>query len=75
MKKTCPAPTEGDHQVAAIAASNDPEIGKIIADAMKKVGQDASSRSGARGLETEVGRRRHAVRPRLPVTLRDEPRT
>jgi chaperonin GroEL (HSP60 family) len=42
MKKTVP----GNDKKAiacrspAIAANNDPEIGKIIADAMKKVGQD-----------------------------------
>jgi chaperonin GroEL len=42
-------------QVAAIAANNDPEIGKIIADAMKKVGQDGViTVEEGKGLETEV---------------------
>ncbi|HLQ39256.1 MAG TPA: chaperonin GroEL [Planctomycetota bacterium] len=42
-------------QVAAIAANNDPEIGKIIADAMKTVGQDGViTVEEGKGLETEV---------------------
>jgi chaperonin GroEL len=42
-------------QVAAIAANNDPEIGRIIADAMKKVGQDGViTVEEGKGLETEV---------------------
>ncbi|MCA8951617.1 MAG: chaperonin GroEL, partial [Planctomycetes bacterium] len=42
-------------QVASIAANNDPEIGKIIADAMKKVGQDGViTVEEGKGLETEV---------------------
>ena len=42
-------------QVAAIAANNDPEIGKIIAEAMKKVGQDGViTVEEGKGLETEI---------------------
>jgi chaperonin GroEL len=42
-------------QVAAIAANNDAEVGKILADAMKKVGQDGViTVEEGKGLETEV---------------------
>jgi chaperonin GroEL len=42
-------------QVAAIAANNDAGIGKIIADAMKKVGQDGDTPpEEGKSLETEV---------------------
>ncbi|MCC7066039.1 MAG: chaperonin GroEL [Planctomycetes bacterium] len=56
MKKTVPGnDTKAIIQVAAIAANNDPEIGKIIADAMKKVGQDGViTVEEGKGLETEV---------------------
>jgi len=56
MKKTVPGNDQkAIMQVAAIAANNDPEIGKIIADAMKKVGQDGViTVEEGKGLETEV---------------------
>jgi chaperonin GroEL len=60
--------------VATISANNDPEIGKIMADAFDKVGKDGvitveeGKSAGHRG----DGGRGHAVRPRLPVAeLRD----
>jgi len=37
---------EGDRQVGTISANNDPEIGKIISDAMEKVGKDARDHGG-----------------------------
>jgi chaperonin GroEL len=47
--------TKAIAQVATIAANNDPEIGKIIADAMKVVGQDGViTVEEGKGLETEV---------------------
>jgi chaperonin GroEL len=56
MKKTVPGnDSKAIIQVAAIAANNDPEIGRIIADAMKKVGQDGViTVEEGKGLETEV---------------------
>ena len=56
MKKAVPGnDTKAIIQVAAIAANNDPEIGRIIADAMKKVGQDGViTVEEGKGLETEV---------------------
>ena len=56
MKKTVPGTDQkAIIQVAAVAANNDPEIGKIIADAMKKVGQDGViTVEEGKGLETEV---------------------
>ncbi len=42
-------------QVGAISANNNPEIGKLIADAMEKVGKDGViTVEEARGLETEL---------------------
>ena len=42
-------------QVAAVSANNDPEIGKMIADAMDKVGKDGViTVEEAKGTETEV---------------------
>ncbi|HKP28514.1 MAG TPA: chaperonin GroEL [Gemmatimonadales bacterium] len=42
-------------QVGAISANNDPEIGKLIADAMEKVGKDGViTVEEARGLETTL---------------------
>ncbi|MCB1081907.1 MAG: chaperonin GroEL, partial [Chlamydiia bacterium] len=42
-------------QVATISANNDPEIGAMIADAMKKVGKDGSiTISDAKGIETTL---------------------
>ena len=42
LKKSCKTVVGRDEleQVAAISANNDPEIGKLIADAMEKVGKD-----------------------------------
>jgi chaperonin GroEL len=56
MKKDVPGNDQkAITQVAAIAANNDAEIGKIIADAMKKVGQDGViTVEEGKGLETEV---------------------
>ncbi|MBX3464667.1 MAG: chaperonin GroEL [Planctomycetes bacterium] len=56
MKKAVPGNDQkAIMQVAAIAANNDPEIGKIIAEAMKKVGQDGViTVEEGKGLETEV---------------------
>ncbi|MEO6594893.1 MAG: chaperonin GroEL, partial [Planctomycetota bacterium] len=56
VKKTVPGNDQkAIMQVAAIAANNDPEIGKIIADAMKKVGQDGViTVEEGKSLETEV---------------------
>ena len=50
-------PVEGDEvsQVAAISANNDPEIGKIIAEAMEKVGKDGViTVEEGKTLETEL---------------------
>lgn len=42
-------------QVASVSANNDPEIGKMIADAMEKVGKDGViTVEEAKGTETEV---------------------
>ncbi|MDP6929527.1 MAG: chaperonin GroEL, partial [Planctomycetota bacterium] len=47
--------TKAIKQVATIAANNDPQIGKIIADAMEKVGQDGViTCEEGKGLDTEV---------------------
>ncbi len=47
--------SEEIRQIATISANNDPEIGAIIADAMKKVGQDGIvSISEAKGIETTL---------------------
>jgi chaperonin GroEL len=56
MAKAVPGTdTKAIAQVAAIVANNDPEIGKIIADAMKVVGQDGViTVEEGKGLETEV---------------------
>jgi len=56
VKKTVPGNDQkAIMQVAAIAANNDPEIGKIIADAMKKVGQDGViTVEEGKSLDTEV---------------------
>jgi chaperonin GroEL len=56
MAKSVPGTdTKAIQQVASIAANNDAEIGKIIADAMKKVGQDGViTVEEGKGLETEV---------------------
>ena len=56
MKKNVPSNDQkAILQVASIAANNDPETGKIIADAMKKVGADGViTVEEGKGLETEV---------------------
>jgi chaperonin GroEL len=56
MKKNVPANDQkAILQVASIAANNDPEVGKIIAEAMKKVGADGViTVEEGKGLETEV---------------------
>ena len=64
-------------QVGTISANNDETIGKIIAEAMEKVGKDGvitvEEAQDARDLARR--RRGHAVRPRLPLAvLRDRPR-
>jgi len=58
-------------QVGTISSNGDTEIGKFLADAMKKVGNEGViTVEEAKSLETEleVGRR-HAVRPRLHLPL------
>ena len=64
--------------VATVAANNDTEIGKMIAEAMDKVGKDGViTVEEGKTLETEARvRRGHAVRPRLPLAvLRHQPET
>ena len=64
-------------QVAAISANNDHEIGKLIADAMEKVGKDGVitvEESKSHGDQPRGGGG-HAVRPRLHLRLlRHQPR-
>src|SRR5437899_1393294 len=57
--KKISVPTSGNKkdiaQVGAISANNDPEIGKLIADAMEKVGKDGViTVEEAKGLETTL---------------------
>ena len=56
--KKISVPTSGRKEIAqvgAISANNDPEIGKIIADAMEKVGKDGViTVEEAKGLETTL---------------------
>src|SRR6267154_1311393 len=56
--KRISAPSKGRKEIAqvgTISANNDPEIGKIIADAMEKVGKDGViTVEEARGLETTL---------------------
>jgi chaperonin GroEL len=58
-------------QVGTISANGDKEIGKIIADAMEKVGKDGViTVEEAKSARDRARRRRgHAVRPRLPLAL------
>ena len=58
-------------QVGTISANNDETIGKIIAEAMKKVGKDGviTVEEVQDDGDAAGSRRRHAVRPRLPVPL------
>ena len=58
-------------QVGTISANSDDTIGKIIAEAMEKVGKDGVitvEEAKSHG-DLARGRRRHAVRPRLPLAL------
>ena len=58
-------------QVGTVSANGDTEIGKMIAEAMEKVGKEGViTVEEAKSLETELERRRgHAVRPRLHLAL------
>ena len=58
-------------QVGAISANADENIGKIIADAMDKVGKEGviTVEDGKCARERARHRRGHAVRPRLPLAL------
>ena len=61
-------------QVGTISANSDDTIGKIIAEAMEKVGKDGVITVEEARSHGDVARRRrgHAVRPRLPLAvLRD----
>lgn len=57
-------------QVAAVSANNDPTIGKLIADAMRKVSKDGviTIEELRNGYYHRCGRR-YAVRPWLLVCL------
>ena len=58
-------------QVGSISANADESIGKIIAEAMDKVGKEGViTVEDGKSLDNELDSRRgHAVRPRLPVAL------
>ena len=58
-------------QVGTISANSDEEVGKIIADAMDKVGKEGviTVEDGKSLALRARSRRGHAVRPRLPVAL------
>src|ERR1051325_5048783 len=57
-------------QVATISSNNDEEIGKMISQAMDKVGKDGViTVEEAKGTETEEDCRRYAVRPRISFCL------
>ena len=62
-------------QVGSISANADPEIGKIIADAMDKVGKEGviTVEDGQVAEHRTRSRRGHAVRPRLPVAVLHQP--
>ena len=66
-----PPPARRSRQVGAISANSDESIGKIIADAMDKVGKEGviTVEDGKSPGQRARRRRRHAVRPRLPVAL------
>ena len=76
-EKIDPKDNKAITEVATIAANNDNEIGKKLAEAMKKVGATDGVITIEEGktAETEVVRRPgHAVRPRLPLAaLRHQP--
>ena len=61
--------------VATVAANNDHEIGKIIAEAMDKVGKDGviTVEEGKTPRDRPRVRRGHAVRPRLPLARTSSP--
>ncbi len=70
------AETVGDNydkieQVATVSANNDPVIGKLIADAMRKVSKDGviTIERSKRYRYYYRCSRRYAVRPRLSVSL------
>ena len=62
-------------QVGTIAANNDTEIGKMIAEAMEKVGKDGViTVEEGKALETDARvRRGHAVRQGLPLAATSSP--
>ena len=62
-------------QVGAISANADDNIGKLIADAMDKVGKEGViTVEDGKGLQNELeDRRRHAIRSRLPVAVLHQP--
>ena len=62
-------------QIGTISANGDSEIGKFLADAMKKVGNEGViTVEEAKSLETELERGRgHAVRSRLHFTHTSSP--
>ncbi len=71
-KMSIPVKTKKDlENVATVAANNDTEIGKIIAEAMDKVGKDGviTVEEGKTHRDRPRVRRGHAVRPRLPVAV------
>ena len=66
-------PVNGDMiaQVGTISANGDAKIGKIIAEAMEKVGKDGviTVEEAQDHGDAARGRRGHAVRPRLPLAV------
>ena len=75
-EKIDPKDTKAITEVATIAANNDKEIGKKLAEAMKLVGATNGVITIEEGktAETEVERRPgHAVRPRLPLARTSSP--
>ena len=72
--KTLSKPTKDPKEIAqvgTIAANNDSTIGAVISEAMNKVGKEGViTVEEAKGLRDDSQRRRrHAVRPRLPLPL------
>ena len=62
-------------QVGTISANHDETIGRIIAEAMEKVGKDGviTVEEAKKHRNVARDRRRHAVRPRLSLAvLRDQ---
>ena len=62
-------------QVGTISANDDETIGKIIAEAMEKVGKDGviTVEEAKTPRDHARGRRGHAVRPRLPLARTSSP--